>query len=31
MVSAICGRLEKMPVAISTLLAVITRSQVMPA
>src|SRR5512141_2711843 len=31
MVSAICGRLEKMPVAISTLEAVITRSQLMPA
>ena len=27
MVSAICGRREKMPVAISTLLALTTRSQ----
>ena len=31
MVSAICGRLEKMPVSISTLLALMTRSQVTPA
>src|ERR1041385_6270242 len=31
MVNAICGRLEKIPVAISTLLAVITRCQLTPA
>ena len=30
-VSAICGRLEKMPVSISTLLAVMTRAQDTPA
>src|SRR5262245_24159410 len=30
-VSAICGRLEKMPVDVSTLIAVITRLQLRPA
>jgi hypothetical protein len=30
-VSAICGRLEKMPVAISMLIALTTRSQLRPA
>ena len=31
MVRAICGRLEKMPVSTSTLLALMTRCQVTPA
>ena len=31
MVSAICGRLEKTPVVLSTLMAVTTRPQLKPA